>query len=110
MVCGTIMADAASGSVVTDGTAPGRTVHVGNLTNVGIALLATRDCGHGATLTFNPSVAADLVKTANTQDGKTAAAILAPRKASFTVTIQHGGAASTVIVVNLGKNFTGPAS
>lgn len=102
IVCGTMLSAAPAGAVVTDATGPGQTVRVGNLTSGGIALRISEDCDHGADLTVAPADAAAVTGRALAQNGGTVAAVLAPHRASFTITVTRAGAARTLVAVDLG--------
>jgi hypothetical protein len=101
VVCDTTLADSAAGAVVTDATMPARTLRVSYETVGGIALLTSRDCDHGATLSIAPSEAALVTKSAPTNDGKIAGATISPRRAQFMITVRHPDGTTTVVKVDL---------
>ena len=101
VVCDTTLSDSAAGAVVTDATTPARTVRVSYETVGGIALLTSRDCDHGATLSIAPSEAALVTKSAPTNDGKIAGATISPRRAQFMITVRHPDGTATVVKVDL---------
>jgi len=103
VVCDTTLADSAAGAVVTDVTMPARTLRVSYETVGGIALLTSRDCDHGATLSIDPSEAALVTKSAPTNDGKIAGATISPRRAQFTITVRHPDGTATVVKVDLAR-------
>jgi hypothetical protein len=101
VVCDTTLSNSAAGAVVTDATMPARTVRVSYETVGGIALLTSRDCDHGATLSIAPSEAALVTKSAPTNDGKIAGATINPRRAQFMITVRHPDGTATVVKVDL---------
>jgi hypothetical protein len=103
VVCDTTLAASAAGAVVTDVTMPARTLRVSYETVGGIALLTSRDCDHGATLSIDPSEAALVTKSAPTNDGKIAGATISPRRAQFTITVRHPDGTATVVKVDLAR-------
>ena len=101
VVCDTTLTASYAGSSVTDATVPASTVRVSYQTVGGIALLTSRDCDHGATLSIAPSEAASVTKSAPTHDGKIAGATISPRRAQFTITVRHPNGTTTVVKVDL---------
>jgi hypothetical protein len=106
VVCGTTLVDTPEGPAVTDATRPG--LRVGFSTVGGIALLTSRDCDHGATLSITPRGAASVTKSAPAKDGAVAGASISPRRAQFTITVRHPDGTATVVKVDLGANFNPP--
>ena len=99
VVCDTNLS--ATGATVTHATPPARTLRVGIETIGGIALLTSRDCDHGATLSITPSGAALVTKSAPTKDGGIAGATISPRREQFTITVRHADGTATVVNVAL---------
>jgi hypothetical protein len=82
------------------------TVHVGNLTSGGVALLVSRDCDRGSDVAF-PGDAATVSRSAASMDGRTSALMIKPHRADFTITVIHPGADSSKVIVSLGAGFAG---
>jgi hypothetical protein len=79
VICGTMLNDSAAGAIVYDATHQLPTVK--HLTVGGLLFFrVARGCDEGTHVTWMPSSAAHLVKTASARDGQTAAVVLKPSK------------------------------
>jgi len=106
VVCGNTLVDSAAGESVEDVSGRQSSITVSSVSVVGIGLLASHDCRHGATLTIEPNTAATVLRTATAIDHKTAAAIIDPEQAVFDVIVRHADGTITTVHVDLGPDFT----
>lgn len=96
VVCGTTLSRSAAGPVLDDVASGGRveSLSVGGW----MFLKVSRDCDHGATVTWSPNAAANLLGTARASDGRAAAVVLRPNENRFTITLQEGKRKTQVVV------------
>lgn len=100
VVCGQTLWSGAAGAVLFDASSGDTTITHASAGGY-VFLRVAAGCEHGAQVTYAPSTAVAVVRTAVAADGKLAAVVLAPHQGDFTLRIQHPGGGQSTVQVRL---------
>lgn len=100
VVCGQTLWNGAAGPVLVDAWSGDRTITHASSGGY-VFLRVASGCDRGAQVTYAPSDAASVVRTAASADGKLAAVVLDPHRGEFTVRIQQPGGGQSTVQVRL---------